>query len=366
MKLDRLHLALALTSAVVLAVALWRERTSTGDGTSKSSDAAARARESVTIPRLLKVIPKDAPLLFTLDLEAPHAEGLRALLFNPAHELPGVGRLQDVCGYDPSPAVKALAVAAFRPSLSDPSNPAFAIVAGGDFDMPRLAGCIERLVETKGGRAERQRSGSMTLIRDQHGSDTEIALLDQGLVLVSTREHLRQLLQALDGKAPNVGDDPTHRSLRAAVGGQAPAIGTLAFQRGWLTQLFKDEDAERSPLAQLRAAALRLDIGGEVALDALLRCERAADVAPLQRFLSDLRGKLAPALAEQGLAALDRFELEPQGQDLRLRWKLDQKTLEQLIQRLNRPLKAPAPPSVPKPTAPPMPGEELIPAKPAP
>ena len=360
LKRDRLHLALALISVLVLGVALWRERTSTS--TSGGSDAAARVHESVTVPRLLRAIPKDAALLFTLDLEAPHTDSLRALLFNPAHELPGVGQLQEVCGYDPSPRVKALAVAAFRPSESDPSRPEFAVVAGGDFEMPRLAGCIERLVETKGGRAERQRSGSITLIRDQHGSDTEIALLDQGLVLVSTRQHLRQLLQALDGKAPNVGENPTHRSLRAAVGGQAPLIGTLAFQRGWLTELFSDEDAERSPLAQLRAAALRLDLGDEVALDALLRCERAADVAPLQRFLNQLRERLAPALSEQGLGALDRFELEPQGQDLRLRWKLDENTLDQLIQRLNQPLKAPPPPSA----APPIPAEELIPAKPQP
>ena len=362
LKRDRLHLALALISVLVLGVALWRERASTSTSTSSGSDATGRAHESVTVPRLLRAIPKDAPLLFTLDLEAPHTDGLRALLFNPAHELAGVGRLQEVCGYDPSPRVKALAVAAFRPSESDPSGPAFAVVAGGDFEMPRLAVCIERLIETRGGRAERHRSGSITLIRDQHGTDTEIALLDQGLVLVSTRQHLRQLLQALDGEAPNVGDDPTHRSLRAAVGGQAPVIGTLAFQRGWLTQLFTDEDAERSPLAHLRAAALRLDLGDDVALDALLRCERAADVAPLQRFLNELRGKISPALRDQGLAALDRFEFEPQGQDLRLRWKLDENTLEQLIQRLNQPLKAPPAPSA----APPMPVEELIPAKPQP
>lgn len=298
-------------------------------------------------------------MLVTLDLEAPRAGALRTLLFDPERELAGIGRLQDVCGYDPSAGVQALTLAALRNKPADARNPAFAIVAAGEFDQQKLARCVERLLEAKGGNAERQRSGSMTLIHDRRGSEAQIALLDQGLVLVSTREHLRQMLQALDGDAPSATDDATHRSLREAIGGRAPLLGTLTFQSGWLEQLLEDEEVQRSPLASLRGTALRLDFADGVALDVLFRCGEPGEVVPLQSFLSDLRRKLGPLLRQQGLGELDRFELEQQGADLRLRWKLDQKTLAELVERLNQPLAAPAP----KPQA--SPPQEIIPAKPS-
>jgi len=367
LKRDLLHLGLAAAALLVLVVALRQER--------KSPDAQAPAppSESAVVPLTLRAVPKDAPLLLTIDLEAPHAAALRELLFSPERELPGVGRLRDVCGYDPSAGIQALTLAALKPRAAEPraasesQGPAFAIVAAGDFDQQKLAGCIERLLQAKGGSAARRRTGSMTLIRDRRGSEAEIALLDEGLVLVSAHEHLRLMLQALDGHGPNVGDDATHRSLRAALGGRAPLLGSLAFQSGWLAQFLEDEEIERSPLASLRGAGVRLDLDGGVSLEAFLRCEHAADVAPLQRFLNDLRGKLGPLLRQQGLGELDRFELVPQGQDLRLRWKLDQNTLAELMQRLNQPLPASPPralPSAPRPA--PVAPEEIIPAKPSP
>jgi len=367
LKRDLLHLGLAAASLLVLVVALRQERGSTEAG------APTPPSESIAVPLTLKAVPQGAPLLFTVDLEAPHAAALRELLFSPERELAGVGRLQDVCGYDPSAGVQALTIAALKPAPAEPralnasQGPAFAVVAAGEFDQQKLADCIERLLRTKGGSAERQRSGSMTLIRDRRGSEAEFALLDQGLVLVSAHEHLRLMLQALDGHAPNAGDDVTHHSLRAALGGRAPLLGTLAFPSGWLGQILEDEDVERSPLASLRGAALRLDFDSGVRLDGFLRCERAADVAPLQSFLNDLRGKLGPPLRQQGLGDLDRFELVAQGQDLRLRWKLDQKTLAELVQRLNQPLATPPPralPAAPRPAL--LPPEETIPAKPSP
>lgn len=360
MNRDLLHLSLAAASLLVLVVALRHERNGS------QVPVAPVSIESVALPLTLRAIPKDAPLLLTLDLQAPHAAALRSLLFSPERELAGVGRLKDVCGYDPSVEIQALTVAALKPAPAGAPEPAFAIVAAGQFDQQRLARCVELILHSKGGKAERQRSGSMTLIRDERGSEAEIALLDQGLVLVSARDHLRQMLQALDGELPNVGDDPTHGSLRAAIGGRAPLLGSLAFQSGWLQQLIEDRDVERSPLARLRGAGLRLGLADGVALDALFRCERPEDVPPLQSFLNDLRGQLAPLLRQQGLAELDRFELERQGADLRLRWKLDQKTLGDLLQRLSRPLAAPSPRAPPTGSPQPMPPEETIPAKPSP
>lgn len=351
MKRDLLHLGLAVASVLVLVVALRQER--------KPPETAAPPSESLAVPLTLRAVPKDAPLLLTLDLEAPRAAALRSLLFGPERELAGIGRLQDVCGYDPSASVQALTIAALKRTPADTQSPAFAIVAAGEFDQQKLASCVERILQAKGGSAERQRSGSMTLIRDRRGSAAEIALLDQGLVLVSAREHLRRMLQALDGELPSASDDATHRSLREAIGGRAPLLGTLTFQSGWLQQLLEDEEVNRSPIASLRGAALRLDFADGVALDALFRCERPDEVVPLQSFLDDLRGKFGPLLHQQGLAELDRFEIERQGADLRLRWKLDQKTLAELVQRMNQPLAAPPPAR----SAPP---DETIPAKPSP
>lgn len=353
LKRDLLHLGLAAASLLVLVVALRQE------GKSPEASAPPEPSPSVAAPLTLRAIPKNAPLLLTLDLQAPGAKPLRSLLFNPERELAGMGRLRDICGYDPSTEIQALTIAALKQERAEQS-PAFAIVAAGDFDQPKLAHCVERLLESKGGSAGRQRSGSMTLIRDQRGSEAEIALLDQGLVLVSDHEHLRQLLQALDGDLPSVGDDATHRSLREALGGRPPLLGTLVFQSGWLHQLIDGEEVERSPLSRLRGAALRLDLTAGVEVDALLRCEHPRDVPPLQSFLDDLRNRVAPLLRQQGFAELDRFELEPKGADLQLRWKLDERMLTRLVEQLNRPHRTPQPSALP--SAP----EETIPAKPSP
>ena len=110
MKRDLIHFGLAAASLLVLVVALRQERKSTEGG------APTPPSESIAVPLTLKAVPKDAPLLFTVDLVAPHAAALRELLFSPERELAGVGRLQDVCGYDPSAGVQALTIAALRPA----------------------------------------------------------------------------------------------------------------------------------------------------------------------------------------------------------------------------------------------------------
>jgi hypothetical protein len=280
-------------------------------------------------------------------------------LFGERAELPALGRIGEVCGYDPSPAVRSLTLAAFRPDPVTNTEQSFGIVASGDFDQARLASCAMKLVESRGGTPERKRAGSMTLVRDRAAHGAEVALLDEGMVLVSSHEQLRSMLQALDGRAPSVKGNPTHQRVRRALGAGAHGLATLELRPGWLEQLFGNEDVSSSPLSELDAAGVRLELGDPILLEALFSCRTPEACARLEEFFGDLRNKLGPAFERQGLGFLGKAALERRGSEVRAKWKLDVATLSRLGQSLGRPL---APQASPKEPA--FEPEESIPAKP--
>lgn len=359
-KAQHVHLALIAACALVLGIALSREHGVDGPTGAQRQSTSSTTTSALEI--VLAAIPRDVPVLFTLNLEAPHADLLRSILFNPDHELAGLGRLRDVCGYDPSPEVEALAVAAFGADTREEPEPSLGVVAGGSFDMQRLAGCVAQLIRSRGGTPKSQRAGSITLIEDGRKGSAAIALLDHGLVLVSPRSELHQMLEALDGNRPNVNENPTHQRLRASVSSGSIAVASVQFPPGWLSQLFRDDAVNASPIAKLDAAALGLELTDDVNIDLLLQSKTADDAANLKGFLEELRGPLEHELEKQGLEALEHGELKQEAAELRLHWRFDPSTLERLLTRLEQPL----PMVSPKPSGSSFPPEEVLSAKPSP
>ena len=97
-------------------------------------------------------------------------------------------------------------------------------------------------------------------------------------------------------------------------------IATLTLPEGWLERTFPEPGIERSPLAQLRSAALRASATGErLEVRALLACAKPEACDPMERFLKDARQELVAALGPElgkrvsdiGLVRQgDRFELQ--------------------------------------------------------
>lgn len=357
-KPQHLHLALFAGCALVLGIALWRERVPS----TQSNEQSTVHPEPATLKIVLSAIPRDVPVLFTLDLEAPHAGLLRSILFNPQHELPRLGRLQDVCGYDPSPEVDALAVAAFGAGTGAESDPALGVVAGGSFDMQKLAGCVAQLIRSRGGTPKSQRAGTITLIEDGRSGSAAIALLDNGLILVSPRKELHQMLDALDGDLPNVNENRTHQRLRASVGADSIAVASVRFPAGWLPRLLDDEAVNASPIAKVDAAAFALELTDNVNLALLFQSRTASDATNLKGFLKELGARLKPQLRQQGLGALEQVDLKQEAAELSLHWRFEASTLKRLLERLDEPLPALSP----RASNSALPPAEIIPAKPNP
>ena len=352
MKSEYLHHALIAACLAMLLVALSRK----SDPFQHSAQSSAPSTEM----RALKVIPRDAPLLVTLNLQAPRAEALRSVLFDA--ELPGLGRVSEVCGYDPTRGLSSVALALFR-SEHDASTPALGIVASGRFDQDKLADCAERLVRSRGGVPDRQQTGSMVLVRDTARPGAEIALLQNSLVAVSDHEHLRQMLQALDGKVPDIISNPTHQSLRNALGPDAAVLASLELDAGWLERMFAGEPVDSSPLATLKAAAVRLAVHDDIEVTALLRCRDAEGCQRLQSFLADFAKRVLPLMGQPWSSALADANLKLRAHELRVSWKIDPALLNRIVQDLARhpPTAAdsPAPPSLSA-----SPPGEILPAQP--
>jgi hypothetical protein len=328
-----LHIGLALAALLLLVLALWEEST---------SDAARTGIQPrpQTARRALSAIPKQARFVLSIDLAAPGATQLRDLLFNTDHELEGLGKLSDVCGYDPSPHIRELVIAAFT-DTDDPAanaaDPQFAIVATGNFEHERLVGCAKNLVTSRGGTPEHQRVKALTLVRDRDKQGHEIAILESGLVLVANHASLRAMLDVLDGHIPDITQSQTHRSLAKALGKNPVALATLELGSAWLTRLIEQEDISRSRLKGLEAAGWSLAINRHVTLRGLLRCKAASDCQKLEEFLRELVKKLSPFLEQRlGKHAFNDISLRQNGAALEVLWVLTPATLTSMLRQVGQ------------------------------
>jgi hypothetical protein len=198
--------------------------------------------------------------------------------------------------------------AGFEPSSVD----SFALIAAGRFLGASVADCAERGIRARQGEAVRTTIGGFASVRDRRRSG-EVAARD-GLFVLSHGEYLRALLDGAEGRraegTPEERErDRLHAELRRVVGRGAPVVLTLALPNGWLRAALADPAAELSPLATLRSAALRAELGADVELAGLIACDDAARCEGLERFLQGARSDLTALVPPEGARALERITL---------------------------------------------------------
>jgi len=251
----------------------------------------------------------------------------------------------------------AVSVPSVEAALNHPSGATLGVIAAGRFPKHRAlmcalgsAGSLDATVSTT--------IGSFDTRRDPRTS-REVAARD-GLLVQSDGAYFRALLDRAERahtrttKAEDT-RDKVHAELRRLVGQNAPLVASLVLSQGWLPTLLGDPAAEASPLANLRAAALRLELTSTFAVAGTLLCERDEPCVRLEHFLTLLRsdlGTLDPDLA----ALLAKLTLERDGASLNFSATLTLADLDRLS-ILASP--APTPSSLPAParsaTASPMP-----------
>jgi hypothetical protein len=262
---------------------------------------AAKEHLSARPGEPLAALPAGAAFAMTVDLDRVRQSELGTALAGGSRTAPSLQGVSSICGFDPTAQIRALAVAipATRAAPTQTAELEFGIAATGSFDQNSLADCAAAVVTHRGGTPTRTQIGSFLSVRDRSGdSSGEIAVRDAGPVLVGAGSYLRDMIDTADGRLPSLATDELHLALRRTVGAHGMLVASWVLPPGWLERLLGSSMVDASPLAQLRAAAFRLDLAPEVQARAVLGCEKPASCHQveevLKRLLSVFEAELVP------------------------------------------------------------------------
>jgi hypothetical protein len=316
-KIRAVHWLILAAAIVALAVVLTRRGT-------------APTRSGITPAQPLAVIPPGAAFVLTADLARLRTTAAGRALAEAAWKELDPGRTP--CGFEPLRDVDQVALAVPSAGLAATGADAtdIVVVASGRFVAAVVADCVAQKITSRGGDVVRTGIGSFIAVRDRKSSG-EIAVRN-GLLVLSGGAYLRRVLDAAEGHAHTGNElerasDALHTELRRSFGKSAPLIATLALPAGWLERAVDDPEAARSPLAQLRSAALRAEVADRLTWNALLACEAADGCAAVERFLAGARSDLTLLLGPSVGAELSRVHMQRREARIELAGVL---TLEQL------------------------------------
>lgn len=270
--------------------------------------------------------PRGASLVITANLEKLRQSPLSGLVDEGSREIVGES-VRETCGFDPIDRAKTLLLVipnrTERPK-GDATQPPFGIAIGGEFTEAAVTSCAVRVVEKRGGEPARAKLGSFQAIRDRRATG-EVAIRDGGPLLLSEGWYLREMIDALDGKTPSLATDDQHVTLRDSVGGKGSAVlVTFISPPGWLDRMAGSEIASLSPLASLRAGAIRIEVNPRFTATLLLACPDSAHCDEIAKFVERMRTDLRRAISEElGVDPILEFRTEREKNAVRAFIELD-------------------------------------------
>jgi hypothetical protein len=272
----------------------------------------------------LDAIPSGALLVATVDLKALRASPVGAPFFREGREIRGLGKLRDLCGFDPIDTLQDVAIAI--PAAGDSGE--FGLAAAGQIQADALVSCAAKVIEARGGRPVTTPIGSFSTVReaDQPGGG-EIAVRPGGLLLLGGGPYLRAMIDSADGRTPTIRTSAAHSELGRLVGGAAARVTFVLSpeQRRSIAEELSLSGAEGAPAASILAGGLGMDIGPTIALHGVISCATAPACQAIGEQLRAARDARVEDLATRltGFAAvLERIQFEPKGDTLHLRVSL--------------------------------------------
>lgn len=294
---------------------------------------AAKQRSAPDLrARSLDAIPNGALLVATADLDALRASPSFAPLLREGREIPGLGKVREVCGFDPMDTLHELAVAI--PAAGDEGE--FGIVAAGEVDDDALVACASKVIEARGGRPVVSPVGSFKTVRDVTlaTSGGEIAVRKGGPVLLGAGPYLRAMIDSADGRSPTIRSSVAHSHLSREIGRSALRVTVVLTpeQRRTLeaelsgranTQGSQDPTSASPPGSAVVAGALGVDIDGpNLALHGLLLCDNERACVSIAGALTRARDESAKDLGARIVgvgAALERIQIQAEGEQIHAR-----------------------------------------------
>ncbi len=285
----------------------------------------------------LDAVPAGALLVATADLAALRASPVGVPFLKEGREIPGLGKVRDVCGFDPMDTLTEVAVVI--PAGGDAGE--FGLVAAGPIDDEKLLSCASKIIDARGGHAVTSPLGSFRSVRDAtlSGGGGEIAVRPGGLLVLGAGDYLRRMIDAADGRTPTVRASVGHAFLGRQIGDASVRVTVVLSpeQRRTLAEELENVGAPGSPAASILAGALGVTLGPTVGVHAVVTCQDAAACASLARSLGEARDARTKGLTDRlaGIGALlAQIRIEPEGALVHARLELPAEQAAALAEHL--------------------------------
>jgi hypothetical protein len=325
----------------------------------------------------LDAVPNGALLVATADLDALRASPSGGPFLKEGREIPGIGKVRDVCGFDPIDSLNQVAIAV--PAAGDTGE--FGLVASGGVDDDALIACATKIIEARGGRPIVTTVGSFRTVRDGSLATTggEIAVRKNGPLLLGAGAYMRAMIDTADGHTPAIHASVGHSYLQREVGEGSVRVTVVLTpeQRQTLADELRTGGAASSPATSVVAGALSINLGEPVAVHGLIACEEARACGELAEVLKSRRDELARDVATRLVgfgALLERLEIAAKGEQIHARCSIPAMEATALLDRLmtlrgirhpmpgDSPRRMPAPPGNSSPAPPERPPGDTVPS----
>lgn len=260
-----------------------------------------------------------------------------APFLSEGREIPGLGKVRDVCGFDPMDTLTEVAMAI--PAAGDAGE--FGLVASGPIDDEAVVACASKVIDARGGRAVTTTVGSFRSVRDATLTLTggEIAVRRGGPLLLGAGAYLRTMIDAADGRSPSIAASVAHGFLAREVGDASLRVTVVLSPelRSRVAEELASGGAAGAPEGSILAAAAGVRLGASVGVHVVVSCASAAACSSLAAKLGEARDARAhdPATRVVGFGAvLDQITIASEGTLLHARVELPADLAGLLAERL--------------------------------
>lgn len=297
----------------------------------------------------LDAIPGGALLVARGDLSKLRKTPLAQVLLGEGREIPGLGKVRDVCGMDPLDAMHELVLAI--PAAGEEGD--FGIAASGDVDDDALVACASKVIEARGGRPVVTPIGEFRCVRDATLAATggEIAVRKGGPVLLGAGPYLRAMIDAVEGRGPTIRSSVAHSKLIEGVGSADVRITVVLTpdQRRTLDEELgedKEQADGRTHAASkansrlgsaLMAGAVGLSVGEPMQLKGFLMCESQDACEGWAELLKRAKTKRANDFGTKLLGfgeIFSRIEIQARGETVVAKVSLSGDEAKQLLEKV--------------------------------
>jgi len=284
----------------------------------------------------LAYVPAGAQVVITVDVARLRETTLGSVLAVRGRELPQVGKIEPICGFDPTERIDSLLVSVPSAADGDSDSGEVGIVVFGDFSASRIVSCAGAVIGHRGGESAVTRIGTFTTVRDRRDAASgEVAIRDGGPAILGGGSYFRDLLDVADARGKSVASTGVHAALRHAVDPTSDgAVVTTWIPNPRRPALADESGGQR--WAALRGLALRVDVQPEIDLELLLVCSPEMGCKDLAEAVRRTKRSLTSELRAATGLDLERVDIDEKLDRIELTLRLSPSEAQVLIDRLIR------------------------------